>query len=158
MSFLRLTSSQNFPIIMPSILNEKYGWISTTKWVSYEAHLCALIWSIIVSIAFTFKRRVEFEIKHNSKNQGSMGKVFSDGVLTLGLLTNCCLWEWDLNLYHSSKDKGSWQFPFFIKKKIIRYTETGWEGNHTEIIQHYYVQLVHLDFFFSKFSTGVKLF
>lgn len=116
MSFLRLTSSQNFPFIMPSILNEKYGWMSTTKWVSYEAHLCALIWSIIVSIAFTFKRKVEFEIKHNSKNQGSMGQVFSDGVLALGLLTNCCLWEWDLNLYHSSKDKGSWQFPFFIKK------------------------------------------
>ena len=87
-----------------------------------------------------------------------MGKVFSDGVLALGLLTNCCLREWDLNLHHSSKDKGSWQFPFFIKKKLIRYTGTGQEGNHTEIIQHYYVQLVHLDFFSPSFPLVLNCF
>lgn len=53
----------------------------------------SLIWDerLAANINFYFKRRGAFKIKHNSKNQDSMGQVFSDRCVNIRVIYNFLL-------------------------------------------------------------------
>lgn len=98
---------------------------------------------------------VEFEIKHNSKIQGSMGRVFQTGVLALGLLSQFLLLIMRCKLMPLKQRYWCLSILFFIKKNIGEPDE---KETYTEIIQHYCVKLVHLDFLSLSFPLVLNSF